>query len=51
MEQEQTSSTVATTAQPSKRLATENKKLRERVVELERENKALREFIGIGDEK
>lgn len=49
MEQEQTSSTVAT--QPNKRLATENKKLRERVAELERENKALRDFIGIGDEK
>lgn len=49
MEQEQTSSTAV--AQPSKRLATENKKLRERVAELERENKALREFIGIGDKK
>lgn len=47
MEQEQMSSTV----QPNKRLATENKKLRERVAELERENKALRDFIGIGDKK
>lgn len=37
--------------QASKRLVTENKKLREKIAELEKELKTLREFVGIGEKK
>lgn len=34
-----------------KRVIAENKRLHERVAELERENEILRTFVGIGDKK
>lgn len=34
-----------------KRVVAENKRLKERVDELERENEILRTFVGIGDKK
>lgn len=34
-----------------KRVIAENKRLHERVTELERENEILRTFVGIGDKK
>lgn len=37
--------------QASKKLVAENKKLKERIAELEKELKALRDFVGIGEKK
>lgn len=37
--------------QASKKLVAENKKLREKIAELEKELETLKRFVGIGDKK